>query len=241
MPSIKGSPYLHIFQAMSRQSREKMVLNLELESTMEPMGHPVGVNVQGGGKLMAEKIQILSTVDLLTEERALEGVHREMRTADLHVKNSSNHVRNQDKADSLSPSRELHSQNSEPCEIREHGHDFGPPSLHIVTCEKHIQGLEVQVEASNGHDGIKEVVLHADQKFGSGIEVHHALVVIRVKRLEQPVVDAEDREMLNIGVVINGVGDNVMSVVVALPPSDGNSGRKWTHKEANSLVNITIV
>ena len=62
-------------------------------------------------------------------------------------------------------------------------------------------------------------MLILDKEFCERVVCHDAVVVCRSERLEKAMGDGEERHMLDIGVVLRRVCDDVVDIVAAFPPS----------------------
>ena len=67
-------------------------------------------------------------------------------------------------------------------------------------------------------------MLVADEELGNGIEGQGALVADRPNVVEELGGDGEERQVLEVRVVVEGVAGDVVGVVVVLPPGDAEAG-----------------
>jgi len=84
-------------------------------------------------------------------------------------------------------------------------------------------GLGVEVEASESHDGEVEIVLNGQQHALPLAEGEDLVVIVAGERTEEIGVDGEEGQVLNVGIVLDRVGDNVVNVVSSLPPLGGDT------------------
>jgi len=89
---------LTIAQVVARQTREEMVLNLELEAAVEPV-HPLGaIDVHSSLHLLVEPLVIFDSMGV---GMAVKCVHREVTEGNLNVQHSRDEVRNNDEHQSF--------------------------------------------------------------------------------------------------------------------------------------------
>mmetsp|Transcript_60553 Transcript_60553/g.162449 ORF Transcript_60553/g.162449 Transcript_60553/m.162449 type:complete len:372 (-) Transcript_60553:13-1128(-) len=156
-----------------------------------------------------------------------------MGNRDLHMEDPRKRMGDQHEPQALVP-------------VRQGGHQGGVPSqepgeegeLHAAVLDPaHLgpplgaeeeQALDVEVEPGEGHDREVEPVLLGDQQLADAavLELHHPEVVLGVQGLEEPGVHGEDREVLDVRVVLQAVGDDVVDVVGCLPPSNRNPSQQ---------------
>ncbi|TGO66402.1 hypothetical protein BELL_0958g00060 [Botrytis elliptica] len=80
-----------------------------------------------------------------------------------------------------------------------------------------------------------------DEKSRGGIELQLAIIVGGVKRSEEAMRDGEERHVRNIGIVFGGIRHNVMDVVIALPPAEGEPPEKIGHENPNAAIGVKAV
>ena len=92
--------------------------------------------------------------------------------------------------------------------------------------------LDVQVEPGNAHDDVVEVVLVRYEE-ASGSVVDEPLAVVRREELaEDAFVDCEKGKVLNVGVVLDRVANNVVHVVGLFPPSERDAAEGVSERDA---------
>ena len=69
-------------------------------------------------------------------------------------------------------------------------------------------------------------MLVADGEFGEEVVGHGTVVVGAAEGVEEAVGDGEEGHVFDVGVVFGGVGDDVMDVVVALPPAEAEAAEE---------------
>ena len=104
-----------------------------------------------------------------------------------------------------------------------------------------VEGEDVKIEACDSHDGVVCVFLVLDGKFGEAVEDEGEIVVGRTYRLEEGGTSAEERDILDVGVVMGIIGDEVMDVVTALPPADGKAAAEVSDEDANEGIGGEIL
>ena len=81
-------------------------------------------------------------------------------------------------------------------------------------------GEHVEVEASDAHDGVVGVGLVRDGESGELVEEVGEVVVRGVEVAEEGGGGGEEGDILDVGVVLWVVCDEVVDVVAAFPPAD---------------------
>lgn len=81
-------------------------------------------------------------------------------------------------------------------------------------------GQEVEVEAGDGHDGVVSVLLVGDEEVGGSVPDEGEVVEGAEDGAEVGGRCGEQRDVLEVGIVLRHVGDEMVDVVRALPPSN---------------------
>lgn len=224
----------NVTEIVARNTGEKMVLCLELESTVEPIHPPRAVNVHSSVKLNLEPMLLITSL----ESSAVVGVHGKVRKANLDVEDSTDGVGDKEEDEPVAGLGDHAKDGSKPDGVDEHGTKLIETSTDLDTGVKtEDERLDVKVNTGNSHDRVEEVVLVAGENLRGGVELLLKLVVTGVVSLEDLVGDGENGKMLNIGVMLNRVGHHMMRVVVSLPPlsTDAKEGR-----DENSKVPVAV-
>ena len=84
-------------------------------------------------------------------------------------------------------------------------------------------------------------MLFSDCPFGDGVKLHNAVVVGGTQGGEETRGDGEERYVLDIRVVFGRVGHDVVNIVVALPPPDGQATEEVGNQDSDTCVNVEVV
>lgn len=99
---------------------------------------------------------------------------------------------------------------------------------------------EVKVESSQSHDRVVDVFLVGYHHVASRIPNELEVVEGREDRLEVGRGDGEERDILDIRVMLGHVGDEVMYVVRGFPPSNAEAAAKVCDEGTNECVGNEI-
>lgn len=122
--------------------------------------------------------------------------------------------------------------------------------------ETHVDvALAEEGEARKDHDGVEEDVLVLEEELGGLVERHDARVEGRVEAVEEAVVEGEEGEELDVGVVLGVVGDHcardepsaafvregqeertVVNVVLVNPPAETHARRPGRDQAADHAI-----
>lgn len=206
-------------QIMPRDARVQVMDGLELQSTVEKV-EPLGtIDVHGGAEHPLRKGLLHAQIC-----RA----HAEVTQRDLNMEGRGDHVADEDEGDAAADARNgsVDDPVAEPGPESDVAGDFEPAvpprrTLSRAETEDQVFPAEtVEIEAAEGHDGVIEVVLVADGEFGKGVVCHDAIVIGAAEGGQEAVGDGEEGHVLDVGVMFGRVGDDVVDVVVSLPPSE---------------------
>lgn len=101
-------------------------------------------------------------------------------------------------------------------------------------------GEEVEVEASDGHDRIVGILLVGHQRLtGLVPDEGEAVVICGGDRAGEGSAGCAGT-VLDVGVMLGVVGDEVVDVVTALPPADGEAAAKVRDEDPNQGVNEEV-
>ena len=104
------------------------------------------------------------------------------------------------------------------------------------TQEEIFPGEAVEVEAAEGEDGVIKILLIWDHELREPVIGHDALVVRGAQGGEKARGDGEEGHVFDVGVVFGGVGDDVVDVVAAFPPAEGEAAEKVGDYDADDGV-----
>lgn len=82
-----------------------------------------------------------------------------------------------------------------------------------------LQGQTVQVESAEKKDRVVEVMLIPHAELGESVVWQNTLVVGREYAAEESVGDGEEREMLDIRVMLGVIGDDMVDLIPAVSPT----------------------
>ena len=110
-------------------------------------------------------------------------------------------------------------ESGEPGEEEAKCDELGPPPPATTAIALGLKGgleevavrIGVEVEAGEGQDNVKELVLERDEELAEGVEGHLALVVRGPQRVEENGRDREEGEVLDVGVAVGGSGKELAS------------------------------
>ena len=213
---------------------------LKLKATVEEVKPLRTVDVHG-------RAQHLLSKGLMDTE--IRRAHREMRQRDLHMQRRSESM-----ADEHEP---------KPTEVVWHGfiddtvavpspkHHHAshlivsmPPRRSLLwpfPAQKILQRQPVQVEASEQHNRVVRVMLNAHQDLSRCIVFHDPLVVCRSEALQEAVSDSEYRDVLDIWIVFWVIRDQVVNIVVELPPARTQAAEIGCNGHSNGRVGRKVV
>mmetsp|Transcript_14621 Transcript_14621/g.22580 ORF Transcript_14621/g.22580 Transcript_14621/m.22580 type:complete len:234 (+) Transcript_14621:584-1285(+) len=223
---------LYTTQVVTRNPRPNVVHSLELQTTMKPV-HPCGtINVQ-------RRKQLCSNISIGTIiiGHALIGGHTEMTQGNLHVQDARNIVRQDVKQHTTQDSRKLHGQ----C-VHPHMKPYQRPNLplplpHILRRAVNTdatgmqQTLHVQIEPRERHDGIVQPVLILDEHMRRFVQ-RKIIIEPRAENftLQKPFRNGKNGQMLNVRIMLDRIGHNVVHIMTPLPPTDAEPRKKVTKK-----------
>lgn len=162
---------LHFLQVMSRQLREEVVLDLVLETTMEPLIIPIYIHVTRGLALVCEEPlgALLLSSECLSKEVADE---------ELDVEDAADPVRCQYEGQTSLPALEAACHTAVPEPENSQAKDIGKPTdsrsargAENKPLESKERGDDVEVEASHKqHERHKGEVLNSHEIFGQAVQ-----------------------------------------------------------------------
>ena len=200
---------LRLAEVVPRETRPKVVLDLELQSAVEPV-HPARArHIHGGLELHGEPL-----VRVIVVGATVVGVHVEVREADLHVEDACDGVRHEEEHQRDGPRGHGGAEGGEPDGEAKEGHHLELALRDSLAGEQQEPGLKIQVEARKSHDRVEREVLVADQEAGDEVVHLEELAVVRAEEaLEHFLGDGEYGDVLDVGVVLDRVAHDVMHVV----------------------------
>lgn len=78
-------------------------------------------------------------------------------------------------------------------------------------------------------------------KFCERVVSHDAVIVCRTQAFEEAVRDGKEGNVLNIWIMIRAVGDDVMNIVVALPPAATQAAKEIRDDDTDAAVHVKVV
>jgi hypothetical protein len=226
---------LQLAQIVAGHTREHVVAGLELKASVEKVQPSRAFDIHGGAELALGEALGWAKVG---------GRHTPVAEGDLDVQKHGDAVGNEDKSNSDGPGGESAPQKSVAKDGPVASHEgnlnrAGPPSRAKVggTGGHEVEpGEEVEVEASNGHDGVVRVLLVGDEEVGGGIPDKGKVVKGAQDGAEVGGRGGEEGHVLEIGVMLGHVCDEMVNVVRALPPSDAQTTAKVGDEGTNQRV-----
>ena len=172
-----------------------------------------------------------------------------MRKRDLHVQRAGNRVgdHKENEAVPVAVDRLVHDPVSEPVPEKDLAGKLEmsvPPRRTVLGClalEKVLPRETIEVQAGEHHDDVVEVVLEGDEEFGSHVVLHDTVVVGGPQVGEETVRDGEEGQMFDIRIVLGAVGDDVVHVMVALPPAQTQTTDEVGNDYTNDSVDVEMV
>ena len=101
--------------------------------------------------------------------------------------------------------------------------------------------MHIEVEAAEGQERIVQVMLAPYGDLGQPIVLHKTLIVSAVQGLEEFGTDCKEWHVLNVGIMLWGVGDDMMNIVVALPPPEAQTTQKVCNNDADYSIDVEVV
>jgi hypothetical protein len=209
-------------QVVTRYTREEMVDSLELEASVQEIQPSGAIDIHGGAQL---------TLREALGRAQIGGGHAPMAQGDLNVQKHGDAVRDEDECNSNGPCGECAPEKSvakySPVASHEENLDgTSPPSRAEVGSARRHQmepGQKVQIETGDGHDGVVGVLLVGYNEVGGGIPDEGKVVEGTQDRAEVSRRSREKRNVLKVGIVFGHVGDEMVNVVRALPPTNAEA------------------
>lgn len=119
-----------------------------------------------------------------------------------------------------------------------------PPSrtsLGSLVAEKVAKTQDIEVKPAKKQNRIVQVILESQQEIRCRVKVHYALIVSAPKIREEAMRDGEEWHVFDIRVVFRRIGDNVMDIMVPLPPSQAQSSQVIRNYHANHTVYMEMM
>mmetsp|Transcript_43025 Transcript_43025/g.101172 ORF Transcript_43025/g.101172 Transcript_43025/m.101172 type:complete len:364 (+) Transcript_43025:475-1566(+) len=215
--------------------------HLPLEPAVEPIVPPARVQVH-------RRVQLLSD-EVLARRGPLEGRarvrrHGKVRDADLDVEDPGEHVRDDEEREDERRRGEVRREVRQREGVEDHRANLR--RAHVdddVKVEEKQPALNVEVPARERHDGVEQIVLVADQELCGGVKMEDLVVVLGVRApvLELLVRDGEHRHVLNVRVVHDRVGHDVVRVMRALPPARRDPRQQRANHDPDQDVRLAVV
>ena len=110
-----------------------------------------------------------------------------------------------------------------------------------LSAEQVFPAQSVEIKSPEQKDGVVEVVLIFQCEFGHGVESQDAVVVGAAQACEKAVRNCEERHVFNVRVVFRRIGDNVVDVVISLPPAETQSSKIVGYEDTKNAVGVEVV
>lgn len=162
-----------------------------------------------------------------------------MRERYLDVQRHGTEVRDEDKAEPDPPIGQRVNEGTEHGPVAGHRDDLcgsSPPSRSEGSGARRQQmspAEQVQVEASDGHDGVVGVLLIRQKNLACPIPHKGEFVIGRKDAAELRGARSEKRSVLDVRVVLGCVGDEVVHVMGRFPPADTETATKVGNEYAD--------
>lgn len=231
---------LRLAEVVARNPWEEVVDDLELQSAMDKV-QPLGaVDVHGSAQhLLGERLAWAE----------VGGAHGEVRKYDLEVQGGRHHVADHDENEAgpvvgnhaIDHAVAIPGPEEDLAGKLQPTHPSGWALPRSAVGEEVVPREKVEVEASNGQDGVVSVGLSADDELGKGVVLHDPIIVGRSQVSQKPMADGEKGQVLDIRVMLWGIGDDVMNVVAPLPPAHRQTPHEVGNEDTNHGVDLEIV
>lgn len=209
--------FTSLTKIVAGKAREQVMLDLELETAIKPVHRGMTVDIERTADLVLDEvIGIFEGLSLVTVVR----FHGEVREGDLDVNDTSDGVRDEEKAPTGGGVGEVREELGIP-DKEDAGGDPCAGTVATVSGRgngKVDEALNVEVEAGQGHHGQVEVLLDGEEGALPFAEVEDLLVIVGEEGTKELLINGEEGEILDVGVVFDRVGDDVVDVVRGLPP-----------------------
>ena len=193
-----------------------MVLNLELQTTMEPIHPGRAQDVERACRLLLKPVIALGWADI--------DIGREVVEAELDVLNPADGKAEKHKRDPLPPIGQGSHEQRVPSPECGDARDLKRALRYPLLGENEERGLRKKIYPGDAHYRVEGPVLVADEEFGGGVEREGPLVEVGPYVAEELGGDGEERHVLEVRVMVEAVAGDVVRVVVALPPGDAEAG-----------------
>ncbi|RUS14935.1 hypothetical protein BC937DRAFT_93142 [Endogone sp. FLAS-F59071] len=204
-------------QVVAGYTREQVVDDLELQAAVHEV-HPLwAVHVHGSAELADDEGLVRTHV-----------LHRHAKVGEgnLNVQRRGKAVGKENVGDLGLPVGEQGDKVRIPAEEKDHAGELEVPILgHGIVVEE-LEAEIVQIEAGEEHDDVIGQVLDPDEAFGGKVERHGSLKVGRVDVVKKASRKGEEGQVLNVGVILHVVRNNVMNVMAFLPPTDAQTSHE---------------
>ncbi|KAI3411220.1 Cytochrome b5 heme-binding domain-containing protein [Psidium guajava] len=198
------------------QPREQVVLQLELEPTVEPVHPGRASDVYGPGRLLLEPVGPVG--------RAHVDVGREVVQAELDVLDGRDGEAGDHEHGPFLPIGQARDEQREPGPEHEDAQDVEGSIRDMSLGEQEQEGLDEEIDAPEAHDRVECPMLVAHQQPRQEVELEFPTVEDGGEGIEEPGGDGEHRDVLEVGVVVEAVAGDVVGVVGPLPPRDADPG-----------------
>ncbi len=213
---------------------------LELEPAVHEIEVGGAVDVHGGAQLALRKGLGVAEVG---------GRHAPVREGDLDVQGHGDDVRHEHKGNAQGPGGDAAPEQAIPKKepVAAHKSNLHRPSpgcgaeVCATAREQMAPGKDVEIEAGDAHYRVVGVGLVGDGEGGELVEEVGEVVVGGVEGAQEGGRGGEERDVLDVWVVLGVVGDEVVDVVAAFPPADGEAAAEVGDEDTDEGVGNEVV
>src|SRR5947209_16757072 len=80
-----------------------------------------------------------------------------------------------------------------------------------------------------------------DRPLGYLVKIHYTIVVRAPERIEEAVRYGKEWRMLDVRIMLWGVGNNMVDIVATFPPAHGEASHEVSNENANTTVDLEVV
>ena len=231
---------LRLAEVMPGNAGVEVVNGLELKATVEEVQPLRAVNVHGGAQHALREGLVGPQV---------RGRHGEVGKRDLHVQRAGDGVRDHEENEAVPVAVDglVHDPVPEPVpkENLPRKLEMAVPPRRTMLGGLALQEIlpreAVEVQSGEHHDDVVEIVLQGDEESGSDVVLHDTVIVGGPQVGEETVRDGKEGQMFDIRIVLGTVGDNMVHVVIALPPAQTQPTDEVCNDDADDSVDMKVV
>ena len=225
---------------MPRDAGKEVVYSLELQPAVKEVEPGGTIHVHGRAQHALREGFVDAEVG---------GAHREVGEGDLDVHGRRDHVADHDEGEARPSGRNgfVDREVAEPVPEKELAGDLEvavPPRRPLsrsLAQEDVLPAQDVEVEAAEGEERVVQPVLVLENEFRESVVRHDAVVVCASQAGEEAVRDGEEGHVLDVGVVLGAVRDDVVDIVVAFPPADGEAADEVGDEYTNAGIDVEVM